>query len=52
MAQPELSYGRQYLHADLFEMASACLYHFVMNHPFVDGNKGGARSGHDLFGDQ
>jgi death on curing protein len=39
IAQPEASYGGQYLHADLFEMASAYLYHLVMNHPFVDGNK-------------
>ncbi|MFN7721982.1 MAG: type II toxin-antitoxin system death-on-curing family toxin [Pirellulaceae bacterium] len=27
------------LHADIFEMAAAYLYHLVMNHPFVDGNK-------------
>ena len=39
IAQPEASYGGQYLHADLFEMAAAYLYHLVMNHPFVDGNK-------------
>jgi death-on-curing protein len=39
IAQPEASFGGQYLHADIFEMASAYLYHLVMNHPFVDGNK-------------
>ena len=39
IAQPEASYGAQYLHADIFEMAAAYLYHLVMNHPFVDGNK-------------
>jgi death-on-curing protein len=39
IAQPEASYGGQYLHADIFEMAAADLYHLVMNHPFVDGNK-------------
>jgi death-on-curing protein len=39
IAQPEASYGGQYLHADIFEMAAAYLYHLVMNHPFVDGNK-------------
>jgi hypothetical protein len=27
------------LHADLFEMAAAYLFHIVANHPFVDGNK-------------
>ena len=31
--------GGEYLHADIFEMAAAYLYHLVMNHPFVDGNK-------------
>ena len=39
IAQPEASFGGQYLHADLFEMTAAYLYHLVMNHPFVDGNK-------------
>ena len=32
-------FGGQYLHADLFEMAAAYLFHLVQNHPFVDGNK-------------
>jgi death-on-curing protein len=39
IAQPEASFGGQYLHADIFEMAAAYVYHLVMNHPFVDGNK-------------
>ncbi len=39
IAQPEARFGGQYLHADIFEMAAAYLYHLVMNHPFVDGNK-------------
>lgn len=39
IAQPVASFGGQYLHADIFEMAAAYLYHLVMNHPFVDGNK-------------
>lgn len=39
LAQPEASYGGTYLHADVFDMAAAYLYHLVMNHPFVDGNK-------------
>lgn len=37
--QPEAQFGGQYLHADLFEMAAAYLYHIVQNHPFIDGNK-------------
>jgi death-on-curing protein len=36
---PQASYGGRYLHADIFEMAAAYLYHIVQNHPFVDGNK-------------
>ncbi|MGH7427184.1 MAG: type II toxin-antitoxin system death-on-curing family toxin [Candidatus Methylomirabilaceae bacterium] len=36
---PQASFGGQFLHADLFEMAAAYLFHIVQNHPFVDGNK-------------
>jgi len=39
LAQPQATFDGQYLHADLFEMAAAYLFHIVMNHPFVDGNK-------------
>ncbi len=39
IAQPQASFGGQFLHADVYEMAAAYLYHLVMNHPFVDGNK-------------
>ncbi|MBX7166860.1 MAG: type II toxin-antitoxin system death-on-curing family toxin [Pirellulales bacterium] len=39
VAQPEATFGGQYLHRDLFEMAAAYLFHLVQNHPFVDGNK-------------
>lgn len=39
LAQPEAMFGGQYLHQDLFEMAAAYLYHIVLNHPFIDGNK-------------
>ena len=39
LAQPCVSFGGEYLHRGLFEMAAAYLYHIVQNHPFVDGNK-------------
>ena len=39
VAMPQASYDGQYLHADIFEMAAAYLYHLVQNHPFLDGNK-------------
>ena len=38
-AAPQSGFGGHYLHADLFEMASAYLFHLVQNHPFLDGNK-------------
>lgn len=39
LAQPQASFGGQFLHSDLCEMAAAYLFHIVQNHPFVDGNK-------------
>ena len=39
IAMPQASFGGEYLHTDLFEMAAAYLFHIVQNHPFVDGNK-------------
>ena len=39
LAMPGSGFGEHYLHADLFEMAAAYLFHLVQNHPFVDGNK-------------
>ncbi len=38
-AQPQASFGGDYLHSDIFEMASAYMFHLVQNHPFIDGNK-------------
>lgn len=39
VAMPQATYDGEYLHADIYEMAAAYLYHIVQNHPFVDGNK-------------
>ncbi len=39
VAMPQTSFGGQLLHADLFEMAAAYLFHIVQNHAFLDGNK-------------
>jgi death-on-curing protein len=39
LAAPQSGFGGHYLHGDLFEMASAYLFHLVQNHPFLDGNK-------------
>ena len=39
LAQPQATFGGQFLHTDLIEMAAAYLFHIVQNHPFIDGNK-------------
>jgi len=39
VAMPQAGFGESYLHEDIFEMAAAYLFHVVMNHPFIDGNK-------------
>lgn len=39
LAVPAVTFGGSFLHADLFEMAAAYLFHIVRNHPFSDGNK-------------
>ncbi len=36
---PSATYGGEFLHTDIFEMAAAYLFHLVKNHPFLDGNK-------------
>jgi death on curing protein len=37
--QPRATGFGELLHADLFEMAAAYLFHIVKNHAFLDGNK-------------
>jgi len=39
VAQPRAAFGGEFLHADIFEMAAAYMFHIVQNHPFLDGNK-------------
>jgi death-on-curing protein len=39
LAVPRSTFGSEYLHRDVYEVAAAYLYHIVQNHPFVDGNK-------------
>ena len=39
IAMPAAQFGGHYLHAFPHEMAAAYLFHLVMNHPFIDGNK-------------
>ena len=37
--QPRAAFDGDFLHTFPFEMAAAYLFHIVINHPFVDGNK-------------
>lgn len=39
VAMPRVTFGGHHVHADLYEMSAAYLFHLVKNHPFVDGNK-------------
>ena len=39
LGMPAATYGGEFLHTDIYEMAAAYLFHIVKNHPFVDGNK-------------
>ncbi len=39
LAQPQASFGGDFVHESLFAMAAAYLFHIVSNHAFVDGNK-------------
>lgn len=39
VAQPQQTFGGEYLYPDLFAMAAAYLISIVRNHPFMDGNK-------------
>lgn len=39
LGMPATTYRGQFLHSDICEMAAAHLFHLVINHPFVDGNR-------------
>ena len=39
VAQVQATFQGEFLHHDLFEMASAYIFHLSGNHPFLDGNK-------------
>lgn len=36
---PQASFGGQYVHSGIYEMAAAYAFHIAENQPFVDGNK-------------
>ena len=36
---PQASFGGEYVHSGVFEMAAAYAFHIAENQPFVDGNK-------------
>ncbi len=44
VAMPQQSFGGQYLHRDIFEMAAAYAFHVAESQAFVDGNACSRRS--------
>jgi death-on-curing protein len=49
IAMPAATFGGQFLHCDLYEMAAAYLFRIVQNHPFIDGNKRVGAMAADVF---
>jgi death-on-curing protein len=49
LAQPQATFGGDFLHRTISEKAAAYLYHIAMNHPFIDGNKRTAFAVTDTF---
>ena len=49
IAMPKASFGGQFLHTDIYEMAATYLFHLVQNHPFIDGNKRVGAAAADVF---
>ncbi len=39
VAMPGASFGKEWLHRDLYEMAAAYAFHISQDQPFIDGNK-------------
>lgn len=39
LATPQMTFGGEFLHKTIEEMAAAYMFHLTMNHPFLDGNK-------------
>lgn len=39
ISMPAQTFGGEFLHTDLLEMAAAYAFHISKNHPFFDGNK-------------
>jgi len=39
LSMPSATFGSEFLHTSIHEMAAAYIFHIVKNHPFVDGNK-------------
>ena len=39
VAEPQATFGGEFLHKTIPAMAAAYLFHLCQNHPFIDGNK-------------
>lgn len=50
VAAPQASFGGEYAHTSLFEIAAAYAFHIAQNQPFLDGNKRAGLGSALLFG--
>ena len=49
LAQPQATFGGEFLHPTIYGQAAAYLYHISRNHPFIDGNKRTACAAMETF---
>ncbi len=49
VAMPRATFGGEFLHPRLSDMAAACHFHLCRNHPFLDGNKRVAVAAAEVF---
>ena len=49
LAQPQATFGGEWLHVTIYDQAATYLYHLAMNHLFLDGNKRTAFAVMDAF---
>ncbi|MEM9538812.1 MAG: type II toxin-antitoxin system death-on-curing family toxin [Cyanobacteria bacterium P01_E01_bin.42] len=49
IAQPQMTFGGEYLYRTEIEQATALAFSLIMNHPFIDGNKRVAYSAMRVF---
>jgi death on curing protein len=49
LAQPQATFGGEYLHSTIYEQAAAYLYYIAKDHAFIEGNKRAAVAALETF---